>query len=101
MISSDVSAGSERPKYEQIASDLTARIRSGEYPAGKLLPTLTQLGEQYAVSHITVRHAVRLLVDQRLLRTVPGKGTFAISEPRREARAVEHRVGVLLPNIRG
>src|SRR6266511_2852312 len=54
MISSDVTLGSGRPKYEQVASDLTDRIRSGEYPAGKLLPTLTQLGEQYAVSQITV-----------------------------------------------
>lgn len=101
MISLPATPGRERPKYEQIASDLTDRIRSGEYPAGKLLPTLTQLGERYAVSQITVRHAVRLLVDLGLVKTVPGKGTFAISDARRETRSVEHRVGVLLPTIRG
>jgi LacI family transcriptional regulator len=89
----------ERPKYRQIAADLMDQIREGEYPPGELLPTLTQLGERYAVSQITVRQAMRLLIEQGLVRTVPGKGTIATGGASREKPCVEHRVGVLIPSL--
>jgi LacI family transcriptional regulator len=89
----------ERPKYRQIAADLVERLREGDYPPGELLPTLTQLGERYAVSQITVRQAIRLLIEQGLVRTVPGKGTIATGGAQRESASVEHRVGVLIPSL--
>lgn len=90
-----------RPRYQQIAEELTQRIRGGEYPAGALMPSFAALGEQYAVSQITVRQAIRLLVEQGLVRTVPGKGTIATNRSPRETTCVEHRVGVLLPTVKG
>ena len=69
-----------KPKYQQIASDLTKRIRSGEYGSGEPLPSLVQLGERYDASQITIRQAVRLLVDQGLVRTVPRKACVTMRE---------------------
>jgi DNA-binding LacI/PurR family transcriptional regulator len=89
-----------KPKYQQVAADLKDRICGGEYLPGAALPSLAQLGEQYTVSQITVRQAVRLLVGQGLVKTVARKGLFAASGESPETPLVEERVGVLLPNIR-
>lgn len=91
---------SDKPKYQQIAANLRERIRRGEYPPGQLLPTHPQLSEQFGVSLITVRHAVRLLVDEGLVRTTSGKGTIATSGVRVDVSCEGHSVGVLLPNYR-
>jgi DNA-binding LacI/PurR family transcriptional regulator/DNA-binding transcriptional regulator YhcF (GntR family) len=91
---------SDSPRYQQIAANLRERIRGGEYAPGALLPTHPQLGEQYGVSLITVRHAVRLLVEEGLVRTVAGKGTIATAGVHAEVQPDERCVGVLLPNYR-
>src|SRR5687768_9619962 len=94
-----MSLTSNPPKYRQIAADLTARLHGGEYSPGAMLPTLADLGQHYEVSQITVQQAVRLLVDQGLVRTVRGKGTIATGAVA-EAPDGAARAGVLLPNLR-
>jgi GntR family transcriptional regulator len=68
------------PRYQQVADDLRRRIESGEFSAGRQLPTEAELQEQYEVSRNTVREAVRLLEQQRLLVVRPGRGTFVAAE---------------------
>jgi DNA-binding LacI/PurR family transcriptional regulator len=87
------------PKYQRVAADLKDRICGGEYLPGAALPSLTQLGDQYDVSQMTVRQAVRLLVEQGLVKTVARKGLFAAAGDSRETPLVERRVGMLLPNV--
>ena len=41
-------------KYMLLAGNLIAKIKSGAYPAGSLLPTESQLGEQFGVSRIGI-----------------------------------------------
>jgi GntR family transcriptional regulator len=63
------------PRYEQIALDLRARIESGELAPGAPIPSETQMGAQYGVSRITVRHAVASLRAAGLVVTEHGRAT--------------------------
>lgn len=74
----DLDPGGMVPLYAQLANLLRARIESGEYPPGRPLPSEPQLMGEFAVSRITARHAVRLLVSEGIVRTVPGKGSYVL-----------------------
>jgi GntR family transcriptional regulator len=63
------------PRYEQIALDLRARIESGELAPGAPIPSETEMGAQYGVSRITVRHAVASLRAAGLVVTEHGRAT--------------------------
>lgn len=63
-------------KYREIKRALRERIASGEFKSGDAIPPERFLLEQYQVSRITVRHAIAGLVNEGLLETVQGKGTF-------------------------
>jgi GntR family transcriptional regulator len=64
------------PLYLQIKDHLLAKIEAGEWPEESLIPTESELCEQYKVSKITIREAIKLLVRDGRLSRVPGKGTF-------------------------
>lgn len=64
------------PLYEQIAGALRARVDTGEWPRGKLIPREIDLCAQYGVSRSTIRMAMTRLVDGGLFERVRGVGTF-------------------------
>ena len=64
------------PLYKQIVHDLVSRIKSGVYSEGDKLPTETELMEEYGVSRITVRSAIKELEDADIVERTRGKGTF-------------------------
>jgi DNA-binding GntR family transcriptional regulator len=68
------------PLYEQVARLILVRIDSGEWPAGRRLPSEPDLAEAYQVNRDTVRHAVRELVAAGRVRIVRGKGTFSLGD---------------------
>lgn len=61
---------------DDIAADLTARIRAGEYPPGSQLPTYAALAALYSVSESTISSVMRLLRERRIVVGVVGRGTF-------------------------
>jgi GntR family transcriptional regulator len=64
------------PLYYQVQHTLTGRIRSGEYPPGSQLPSESALSRTLSVSRVTVREALRVLTDEKLVVKSQGKGTF-------------------------
>jgi DNA-binding GntR family transcriptional regulator len=64
------------PPYHQLAGILRAQIGAGTLRAGDRLPSEAQLCERYAVSPMTVRRAINLLLDEGLVTTAQGRGTF-------------------------
>jgi GntR family transcriptional regulator len=74
---------SPTPLYHQLAEQLTARIRAGEYPPGSRIPSEHQLSTDFSVGRPTVRQAIDLLVRKGLLSKRRGAGTF-VCEPRQE-----------------
>ena len=61
---------------EQVAAIVRARIESGEYAPGSRLPSNTTLSQELGVANRTVRKALAPLVDEGLIETVAGWGTF-------------------------
>lgn len=62
----------------QIADDLTARIRSGEYPPGSKLPSLRELADLYSVSVSTIQRALELTRDRGLTVGRAGAGVYVV-----------------------
>jgi DNA-binding GntR family transcriptional regulator len=60
--------------FQQLAAILRQRIADGTYT--RRLPPMTELEAESGLSPMAVRRAIRLLVDEGLVRTVPGRGTF-------------------------
>ncbi|WP_223830234.1 GntR family transcriptional regulator [Nocardiopsis quinghaiensis] len=69
-----------RPKWQQIADVLRARIESGEYPPQHLISEVRLEGE-FEVARMTVRKAVAALRDEGLIVTTPGMGSFVADRP--------------------
>lgn len=73
---SELNATSPDPLYQQVMDDIKRDIASGLYRSGDQIPTEIELGDIYRVSRITVRRAIKELVDQKLLIKRQGRGTF-------------------------
>lgn len=74
---------SPEPSYLQLAGVLRARIQSGEIPPEHALPSLTSLVQDTGLAVGTVRKAIKILADEGLVVTVPGRGSFATRQARR------------------
>lgn len=70
------------PKHEQLRALLEQRCTADLAP-GAALPSERQLCEEYGVSRITVREALRQLVAGGTLVRIRGKGTFVAERPAR------------------
>jgi GntR family transcriptional regulator len=68
----------ETPVYLQLASIVRDRIRSGELQPNRPVPSLTALVQEYGIARGTAAKAIGVLVDEGLVRIVPGKGAFVI-----------------------
>lgn len=70
-----------RPPYQQIAADITAKIRDGVYQPGAALPSRHQMTEDYGVAAATVQSAVRTLVNAGVVVGRQGQGVFVRIRP--------------------
>lgn len=66
----------ETPLWRQLADLLKQQIESGELPAGKVVPSESQLQQRYELSRGTVRKALDWLEEQGYVNRVSGRGTF-------------------------
>jgi len=62
--------------YVRVAADIAARIASGELTPGTRLRSERELAEHYGVAYGTIRHSMKVLREQGLIKTVHGRGTF-------------------------
>lgn len=72
---------SEVPLYYQLGTILREQILAGSYAVGDQLPTEAELVDNYGVSRITVRQALRTLEEEQLIRREAGRGTFVTRRP--------------------
>ncbi len=74
-----IDAGSPDWPYQQVAATIRERIRAGGL--GPRLPSYMDLAHELEVSPMTVQRAIRVLRDEGLVHTVPGRGTFVTARP--------------------
>jgi DNA-binding transcriptional regulator YhcF (GntR family) len=72
-----------RPASQQIANALRAAIRTRKLAPGERLPSQHDLAERYGVARETVKAALRILRDERLVVTRQGSGAFVRAQTER------------------
>jgi len=71
-----VDHNSYEPGYAQLVRILQEQIALGKLRPGDRLPSESQLCAYHGVSRMTVRRAVNILVEQGVVMTKQGRGTF-------------------------
>ncbi|WRZ90020.1 GntR family transcriptional regulator [Streptomyces sp. NBC_01007] len=66
--------------WPQIAEDLRARLRAGEWTPGERFPGTVALAAEYGVAQATTQKALVALRAEGLLRLEVGQGSF-VAEP--------------------
>lgn len=72
-----INRASSKHAYQQVADAITARVAAGQYTCK--LPSERDLAEEFGVSYITIRHAMKILRERRLIMSIHGRGTFLAS----------------------
>jgi len=65
-----------RPLYLQVRDALVERIGKGEWKPGAAIPNEVDLAREFGISSGTMRKALDLLEDQRVLTRSQGRGTY-------------------------
>ena len=71
-----ISNSSNKPIYEQIASQIKALIISGALKEGDALPSMRLLAKELRISVITTKRAYEDLERDGFIRSIVGKGSF-------------------------
>ncbi len=66
-------------QYLQIALDLARRIAKGDLPAGSRIYGRSVMASEYNVSPETIRRALRLLADMKVVEVKPQSGAMVLS----------------------
>jgi GntR family transcriptional regulator len=68
------------PKYIQLKNQIKEDIKNEKYERGRKIPSEKQLMEIYELSRDTVRKALSILVQEKILYKIQGSGTFVADE---------------------
>ena len=75
-----IANSSDKPIYEQIASQIREQVLTGVLVEGEQLPSIRSLATQLRISAITTKRAYQDLEAQGFIHTVPGKGCFVAGD---------------------
>jgi DNA-binding LacI/PurR family transcriptional regulator len=87
---------SSEPLHARVTARLRDDVRGGRYSPGDRLPSEIDLARQLGVSRGTVRQALVALLEEGLLETVPGRGTFVSDGSSQRAVGL---IGMILPSV--
>jgi DNA-binding GntR family transcriptional regulator len=73
----------EGAAYRQLAAVLRDRIRNGELPPGRRMPSEKDLHDEFGLARETVRRAMAVLRQEGLIEIRQGHGTFVVDTPPR------------------
>ena len=91
-----ISSNTSKPIYEQITSQIKAKIMSGELTAGQPIPSMRTLAKAIHVSVITVQKAYEDLQRDGFIETTVGRGSFVAAlnkdfvQEEQQRKAEEH-----------
>lgn len=71
-----INRDSFEPAYMQLVRILREQISDGRFRPGDRLPSESQLCKSFQVSPMTVRRAINVLLEQGVVSTAQGRGTF-------------------------
>jgi GntR family transcriptional regulator len=71
-------------RYIQLAMLFRSRIETGQWPVESQIPTVDDLARECGVARATIRQALDLLEDEKLIERYRAKGTFVRRRPQEE-----------------
>lgn len=77
------------PVFRQLAEILRARIARGDWAPNRQIPSEAQLMQTYGLARETTRKAVKVLIEDGVLFTVRGRGTFVTAADDGPAKPAE------------
>lgn len=80
------------PLYEQVASLIERKVADGEFSPGQQIYSIREVCEQFDVSDVTAKKALRRLTERGVVRTVNGLGVFVREAPPAEPAAAVSQV---------
>ncbi|MGP3924754.1 GntR family transcriptional regulator [Streptomyces sp. 8N616] len=100
-----VTADDPRPPKVQVAAILRDEITSGSIAPGQRLDSVRALAERFNIASQTVTNALKILIDEGLIRSVPNRGYYvqtATDEPQGppEYRAIVKRLDEVSEAVR-
>src|SRR5919204_3795685 len=93
MAAMEVNPGAAEHPHRQIAAQLRARIRRGDWAPGERLPSIPAIAQMYGVAKQTVQRTIDALRIEGLLITKPGSGTYVRGTRRKLNRLSRGRYG--------
>ena len=88
----------DQPLQQQLFEQLRELIVSGRLAADVRMPSTRMLADEFSVSRITVLLTYERLIAEGCLTTIPGKGTFVVSQTAMAPLAFRAQI-TALPNI--
>lgn len=91
-----ISTNTNQPIYEQIISQIKAKVMSGELKQGDAIPSMRALAKSLHISVITVQKAYETLQRDGFVETTVGRGSFISAggmeffQEEQQRRAEEH-----------
>ena len=84
---------SRKPLYDQLCESVERMAACGVLVEGGRLPSVLAMAEELAINPNTVQKAYRILEQNGVIQTVPGKGSFLVggdeAKRRQKARGIE------------
>lgn len=71
-------------RYIQLTTLFRRRIESGQWPVNQQIPTIEDLASECGVARATIRQALGVLEEERLIERYRAKGTFVIRKPQQD-----------------
>jgi DNA-binding LacI/PurR family transcriptional regulator len=97
----EIDVNNPAPLYKQLADKITGKIESGELKSGDQIPSQHDLIKNYNVSMITVKKALSILIQEGVLFTRLGKGTYVSEPPKSISGLSENKtIGVVLRDLK-
>lgn len=75
--------GGQNYLYEEIMTGIKEYIKDNQLQPGDRIPTEKELGELFQASRISIRRAIKELINEGVLKIIHGKGTF-VNKQRKE-----------------
>lgn len=93
-----ISDSSVEPIYEQIKNEIKRQIVTGELSDGGALPSIRKLAMDLQISVITTKRVYDDLEKERLITSVPGRGTFVAARNKallreKKMKLIESKLG--------
>lgn len=77
-----ISSNTAKPIYEQIVSQIKAKVMAGELQSGDMIPSMRALAKSLHISVITVQKAYEDLQRDGFIETTVGRGSFIAAQNR-------------------